>query len=277
LKSIHQIAEEYLSIKRIIMTINDLKNLLEIAKTASLEAGVEILKIYETGDFGIESKSDNSPLTMADKASHNIIVKHLQQTELPILSEEGKSIGYAERKDWEYFWMVDPLDGTKEFTQKNGQFTVNIALIHQGKVILGVVYPPVWAKLYFAIQGEGAYVQEGENTKPLWTEGKQNPASEITKILASKSHFNKETEDFIAQYPNAELVNIGSSLKFIWVAEGKAHIYPRIAPTMEWDTAAAQIIVEEAGGKVLQYESQTPVVYNKENLLNPYFVVYDRQ
>ena len=226
--------------------------------------------------FGIEAKSDNSPLTLADKASHNVIVKHLEKTGLPVLSEEGKSIAFEERKNWEYFWMVDPLDGTKEFTQKNGQFTVNIALVHQGKVILGVVYPPVWAKLYYAIEGEGAFVEADGITAQLWTVGKQNPASEVTKILASKSHFNKETEDFIAQYPNAELVNIGSSLKFIWVAEGKAHVYPRIAPTMEWDTAAAQIIVEEAGGKVVQFETGTPVVYNKENLLNPYFVVYDR-
>jgi 3'(2'), 5'-bisphosphate nucleotidase len=250
--------------------------LLEIAKIASLEAGVEIIKIYESGDFGIEAKADNSPLTLADKAAHNVIVKHLEKSGLPILSEEGKKIPFEDRKDWEYFWMVDPLDGTKEFTQKNGQFTVNIALIHQGKVVLGVVYPPVWQKLYYAIQGQGAFVEAEGQTSQLFTEGKQNPDSKVTKILASKSHFNQETEDFIKQYPEAQLVNIGSSLKFIWVAEGKANVYPRIAPTMEWDTAAAQIVVEEAGGKVLQFANNEPVVYNKENLLNPYFVVYDR-
>lgn len=252
-----------------------LTQLLDLAKTAALEGGKAILKIYETADFGVEAKSDNSPLTLADKAAHQAIVRYLETSGLPILSEEGKSISYEERSQWDYFWMVDPLDGTKEFIKRNGEFTVNIALIHKGKAILGVVYVPVLGKMYYALQGQGAFKQVENQIESLHTQAKHQSGASNLKIVASRSHSNQETEDFIAQYPDAELVSMGSSLKFILVAEGAANVYPRIAPTMEWDTAAAQVVVEEAGGKVVQFTDNQPVVYNKENLLNPYFVVYD--
>jgi 3'(2'), 5'-bisphosphate nucleotidase len=252
-----------------------LSQLLDLAKTAALEGGKAILKIYETADFGVEAKSDNSPLTLADKAAHQAIVRYLETSGLPILSEEGKNVPYEERSQWEYFWLVDPLDGTKEFIKRNGEFTVNIALIHKGRAIAGVVYVPVLGKMYYALQGQGAFRQIDNQIESLHTQAKHQAGATNLKIVASRSHSNQETEDFIAQYPDAELVSMGSSLKFILVAEGAANVYPRIAPTMEWDTAAAQIVVEEAGGKVMQFAENQPVVYNKENLLNPYFVVYD--
>ncbi len=246
----------------------NLTNLLPIAKKAAMAASVEILKIYESGDFSIESKADNSPLTLADKAGHHAIVKELESTAIPILSEEGKSIAYAERKEWEYFWMIDPLDGTKEFIKKNGEFTVNIALIHKGSVVLGVVYTPVLKALFHAIKGEGAF----KNDQPIKV-NRFGLKDKGLKIVASRSHLNDETQQFLDQFNEPDIVSKGSSLKLLMIAEGLADLYPRYAPTMEWDTAAAQIVVEEAGGKVLIKDSEDPVSYNKENLLNPYFLV----
>lgn len=248
----------------------NIQTTLEIAKKACLEAGKVILDIYNTGNFDIEAKDDNSPLTQADKEGHQIILNHLNQTPYPILSEEGKNIDYEVRKNWDTYWLVDPLDGTKEFIKKNGEFTVNIALIQNHKPILGVVYAPVLDKLYFATKEGDAYLQDNTKIRSIHTE-KNTP--EITRIVASRSHLNEDTQKFIAQYPKHELLSMGSSLKLMLVAEGKADIYPRLAPTMEWDTAAAQIIVEVAGGKVLNFETKETVFYNKENLLNPYFVV----
>lgn len=250
-----------------------LDSLVTLARKAAREAGEKILEVYHSADFEVETKEDQSPLTLADRLAHECIIKHLRLTDLPILSEEGRDIPYLERKDWEYFWMVDPLDGTKEFIKKNGEFTVNIALIYQGEVILGVVYCPVLDKLYYARQGEGAYLSINKTSTQIQTSAGKHTA--LTRVVASRSHMNEETEAFISQYPQVELLNMGSSLKFMLVAEGKADVYPRMAPTMEWDTAAAQIIVEEAGGSVVQYETQEKMRYNKENLLNPYFVVYN--
>lgn len=253
----------------------DLDQLLDLARKASLEAGDVILDIYDNGDFSIEAKADNSPLTIADRKAHECIVKHLQNSEIPVLSEEGKNIPFEERKDWDYFWMVDPLDGTKEFIKKNGEFTVNIALIHKNFPILGVVYTPVLKKLYSAIDGKGAFMEfEGEKSL-LKTSGTDIENSKVN-VVASRSHINEDTQKFIDQFQEVEILSMGSSLKFMLVAEGKADVYPRIAPTMEWDTAAAQIVVSEAGGKVLNFETKKPVQYNKENLLNPYFVVYNK-
>lgn len=252
----------------------NLDNLLDIAKKAAVEAGKDIISIYESANFEVEQKGDNSPLTRADKAAHEKIQSILKETELPLLSEEGKDIPFEERKDWDYFWMVDPLDGTKEFIKRNGEFTVNIALIHQNKPVLGVVYTPVLKKLYYGVQGQGASLIDlnaGEEPVSIQTV-KEKP--EVTKVVASRSHMNDETKNFIQDYEPYELVSMGSSLKLIMVAEGQAHLYPRIAPTMEWDTAAAQIVVEEAGGQVLNFETKEPMGYNKENLLNSYFVVY---
>lgn len=247
----------------------NLKELTAIAKEASLEAGKAILEIYNSADFGVEMKGDNSPLTKADQAAHQVIVGFLEKTGLPILSEEGRSIPYEERKTWEYFWMIDPLDGTKEFIKKNGEFTVNIALIHSGQPILGVVYAPVLEWLYWGNPEEGAWKQEGfEEPSKL-----EKPfSSEVKTIVASRSHLSLETQEVIDQYPEAEVISMGSSLKFMLVAENKAQIYPRFAPTMEWDTAAAHGVILAQNGEVLQWPAKTPLVYNKENLLNPWFI-----
>lgn len=258
----------YLGLKQYLMSTLNYQDLLVIAQEAARVAGDEILKIYETGDFSVEAKSDDSPLTKADKAGHNAIVEVLEKTKLPILSEEGKAIPFEERRNWEYFWMIDPLDGTKEFIKKNGEFTVNIALIHQGQVVLGVVLTPVLGDLYWAISGEGAFKNGSRlsvNSFDLKSDG--------LKVVASRSHMNEDTQAFVDQLNSPEIVSKGSSLKLLMVAEGEADLYPRYAPTMEWDTAAAQVIAEEAGGKVLQKDTNTSVIYNKENLLNPWFLV----
>lgn len=250
----------------------DLENLLLVAKEATFAASNRILEIYESGDFSIEAKSDDSPLTLADKAAHKAIVSHLEKTNIPILSEEGKSIAYSERSEWEYFWMVDPLDGTKEFIKKNGEFTVNIALIHKHDPILGVVYPPVLGKLYWAIKGQGAFQESEGDVNRLNTSNKELDEHNL-RVVASRSHMSPETQAFVENLSNPEIVSKGSSLKFLLVASGEADVYPRFGPTMEWDTAAAQVIVEEAGGKVVLEDSTTSLSYNKENLLNPYFLV----
>lgn len=250
----------------------DLQKLLEICKQAAQEAGDEILKIYKTGDFSIEAKSDDSPLTKADKAAHVKIVSHLESTNIPILSEEGRDISYSERSKWEYFWMVDPLDGTKEFIKKNGEFTVNIALIHKEESILGVVYTPVLDELHWAIKELGAFRQvEGKVEKLMVSNKKLNERS--LKVVASRSHMSSETEDYLKKLATPEIVSKGSSLKFLLVASGEADVYPRFGPTMEWDTAAAHIIVKEAGGSVTLIDEKTELSYNKQDLLNPYFIV----
>ena len=258
----------------------EIDDVLNIAK----KAGKAILKIYEK-DFEVEYKDDKSPLTEADKLSHQIIVDGLNQltinsidAKFPILSEEGRDIPHEERKNWEYFWMIDPLDGTKEFIKKNGEFTVNIALIYKDTPIFGIVYAPVLDWLYFN-DNENAYKIEKGKIYNLPT--KRNNDKFI--IVASRSHLNDETKNFIETIQTdkiKEFISIGSSLKLCLVAEGKAEIYPRLAPTMEWDTAAADAIVRKAGKNVykintIDYSSLTIdcLVYNKRNLLNPWFVV----
>jgi 3'(2'), 5'-bisphosphate nucleotidase len=248
----------------------NIKQLTSLAKEASLAAGKAILEIYNSADFGVEIKGDNSPLTKADQAAHQVIVGFLEKTELPILSEEGKDIPYGVRKNWEYFWMVDPLDGTKEFIKKNGEFTVNIALIHQGKPIIGVVYAPVLKWLYWGNQEEGAWKKEG-NKDPFQL--KKQEKKEVKTIVASRSHLSPETKAFIDQFSGAEVISMGSSLKFMLVAEGKAQIYPRFAPTMEWDTAAAQGVIEAMGGLVIIYPELETLKYNREDMLNSWLLV----
>lgn len=249
----------------------DFKELLNFAKTAAENAAEQILKVYESSDFDVERKSDDSPLTKADKASHDAIVDELEKTGLPILSEEGDEVPYDVRKSWEYFWMIDPLDGTKEFIKRNGEFTVNIALIHENKSILGVVQVPVQNKLYWAVDNEAYLYHEGTFSKLLVNSIDLN--QEGLNVVASRSHLSEETQEFIDALNNPEIVSMGSSLKLLAVAEGAADLYPRYAPTMEWDTAAAQAIVEAAGGTVIQKKSKENVLYNKEDLLNPYFLV----
>ncbi|OEF99780.1 3'(2'),5'-bisphosphate nucleotidase [Vulcanibacillus modesticaldus] len=258
----------------------------------SIKAGNEIIKIYNT-DFNIESKQDKSPLTLADKRSHELIASELKRLypEIPLLSEEGKGISYDERKNWDYFWLVDPLDGTKEFIKRNGEFTVNIALIHRNKPVIGVIYAPVLDTVYFAKKDLGSYkltnckefLLNGRDIlsdKGLVSHSMKLPISKekaITTVIASRSHMSKETEDYInklrKEVGEVEIISAGSSLKLCYIAEGKADVYPRFAPTMEWDTAAGQAIVEQANGIVVDVETNEKLEYNKENLLNPWFIV----
>ena len=254
------------------MTTAQIKKHIEQLIDVALEAGNAILEIYESNDLGIESKSDETPLTKADKAANDIICAGLAKItpNIPIISEENKEIPYEQRKNYEYLWMVDPLDGTKEFIKKNDEFTVNIALIHKKKSIAGIVYAPVLDNMYYAIKGEGAYVIEDNEQVPLQCNKYRKTDPNLT-VVCSRSHLNNATQEFINGYTNPKLVSKGSSLKFLILAEGGAEIYPRLAPTMEWDTAAAHIILIESGGKISQPDG-SPLLYNKENLLNPYFV-----
>lgn len=246
---------------------------IELIKSIALEAEDAIMRIYAK-EFSIEYKDDQSPLTEADKVSNAIICKALERhfPTLPLLSEENEDIAYEIRKNWEYYWCIDPIDGTKEFIKKNGEFTVNIALIHNGTPVLGVVYAPALDEMYWAKKGEGAY----KNGAKLPLHVNTSPSEKLF-VVASKSHLSPETQAFIDALPTKciEQVSKGSSLKFCMVAEGVADIYPRLAPTMEWDTAAADAIVRESGKMTYQFESDMPVVYNKENLLNPWFVAKD--
>lgn len=254
------------------METAQLKKLVEVALEASHKASKEILDVYHSKDFQVESKGDNSPLTLADKRAHQAIVSILEPTGFPILSEEGKDIPYAERKDWKYFWMVDPLDGTKEFIKRNGEFTVNIALIENQSPILGVVTVPVAEEEFYGAKGLGVYLQNERGVVQLPRHTPANLQQEGLRVVASRSHMNEETEKFISQLHEPTLVSSGSSLKFMLLASGKADIYPRFAPTMEWDTAAAHAIVKELGILVLEKGTNSELFYNKANLLNPYFI-----
>ena len=247
---------------------------MEIAKRASVEAGEKIMEIYDSSDFEIELKGDNSPLTRADKAAHHLIMSFLDKTEVPVLSEEGRDIPFEERSQWEYLWVVDPLDGTKEFIKRNGEFTVNIALVEGHEVVLGVVHVPVLDVTYYASKGEGAFVIKGKALAQPIQANEFTMADEGLRLVCSRSHRSDAVEEYLQQFTQPEIVSMGSSLKLVLVAEGKADIYPRLGPTMEWDTAAAQIVVEEAGGTVISQDTQEKVRYNKENLLNPYFIVF---
>ncbi len=252
------------------MTI-DINQLLEISK----EAGEAILKIYES-TIDVDYKEDKSPLTDADRASNQVIVDGLKKyyPEVPIISEEIKNDQYETRKDWDWCFIVDPLDGTKEFIKRNGEFTTNIALIHKGVPVAGVVHVPVTNEYYFNNIGEAAkYQKDGGETKTLSI---QQPGETVV-IMGSRSHMNDDTMAFVEEqkknYKEVEFISAGSSLKLVKVASGEAHMYPRFAPTMEWDTAAGQAVVEAAGGKVYRHPEMTPLRYNKENLLNPHFLV----
>lgn len=253
------------------MTYHDLTE--ELCALAH-KAGAAILDIYEHASaIEISKKDDDSPLTAADKASNEVICAGLEQLPLsyPIISEENKAVPYEIRKDYDYYWLVDPLDGTKEFIKRNGEFTVNIALIHQGQAVLGIVYAPVLDEMYYASKGQGAFLQKDNTTTRLEAPHFRQTDKGLN-VVCSRSHLNEETQKFVDALDAPDLVPKGSSLKFLLLATGEAHLYPRIAPTMEWDTAAAQAVLEEAGGKVLQYGSNEALQYNKENLLNPSFV-----
>lgn len=266
------------------MDLSSRKSLLSEAILASIIAGKEILEIYESDDFGVQLKSDNSPLTIADQRAHNAIVKIIEPLGIPVLSEEGEHLDYTERKKWEHCWIVDPLDGTKEFVKRNDEFTVNIALIERGVPVAGVIYVPVYRQLYFADIELGAYrvddiVDWDKDLNVLIKHSAQLPLEEKrdnTIIVGSRSHMNDATsqyiDDLLSQTANVEMITKGSSLKLCMIAENKADIYPRFAPTMEWDIAAGHAIVSASGAKVLQFNSNQELIYNKEDLLNPWFI-----
>lgn len=252
------------------------KKLIAIIK----QAGDAIMEIYARSDFMVTKKEDNSPVTVADKISNNIIIEALKKLtpDIPILSEESTEIPYEERKEWQQFWLIDPLDGTKEFIKRNGEFTINIALIEDNKPILGVVYAPALGTLYYGAKGLGAYKLEDSSKKRITTQEYKN--GDLLNIVASHSHHNENTEKFIKNIEQdhipINIITIGSSLKFCLVAEGSIHVYPRFGPTMEWDTGAGQAIIEATGGTVTDMENR-PLRYNKEKLLNPYFIVNGSQ
>lgn len=266
------------------------KNLLLTAIRASLEAGSEIMSVYTdpNADFEIEKKADNSPLTIADRKSHMVIAARLASTPYPVLSEEGKKIPVEERQSWNELWIVDPLDGTKEFIKRNGEFTVNIAYVKNGKPEAGVIYIPVKEELYFADSQYGTYkiehitqLDSDETVDSLIGKAHRLPYQEEAQrssfiIVASRSHLTPETEAYIEEmkqkHKEVETVSKGSSLKLCLIAEGKADVYPRFAPTMEWDTAAGHAIIRAMGKEVYQAGTQHPLEYNKEDLLNPWFI-----
>ncbi|MDB2482884.1 3'(2'),5'-bisphosphate nucleotidase CysQ [bacterium] len=246
-------------------------NWLEIAKKAAIKAGEKILQIYGE-NFSVSYKEDKSPLTIADQQANDIIESDLLKTNIPILSEEGKLTEYKERKNWKLLWIVDPLDGTKEFVKRNGEFTVNIALVKNGKPILGVIFVPVKGWLYYA-SSNGSYREIDEKKVKLPLENK----SINFKVVGSRSHQSQETKEYFddirKRKKNVEIVSMGSSLKICLVAEGSADVYPRFAPTMEWDTAAGHAIAKHAGKKLIDLKTNQEMVYNRERLTNNWFIV----
>lgn len=244
---------------------------------ATKRAGEVILEVYAR-DFEVEYKGDDSPLTEADKAGNAVLMDFLKGSypDIPIISEENKAEDYAVRKDWEQFWLVDPLDGTKEFIKKNGEFTVNVALIKKGVPILGVVYRPTTETFHLGIDGEGAWRIEGEEESLLEAQPHYSTLEKV-RVVASRSHLTPEVEQFVADLKatgkEVEFLSAGSSLKLCLVAEGAADVYPRFGPTMEWDTGAAHAVALAAGRQVNNRETGLALAYNKENLLNPYFIV----
>ena len=261
-----------------------ISKLTQLAIKAAIKASKDVLSIYQSDDFEIESKEDNSPLTKADKAAHKIISSILQESKIPILSEEGKNISYETRKYWNKLWIVDPIDGTKEFIKRNGEFTVNIALIENNKPVIGVILAPASGILYFAEKNIGAFKTivhlDFINPESLLAEALPLPLNHENKaytIVASRSHLSKETEAYVenlkTKHGEVEFISKGSSLKLCMVAEGRANCYPRFAPTMEWDTAAGQAICEAAGFQVIDFKTKKSMKYNKEQLLNNWFTV----
>ena len=239
-------------------------------------AGVAILKIYEDPSlFNVDYKSDKSPLTAADKAANDIIIDGLKALpeKYPIISEESKKQDYEIRKQFEYCWLVDPLDGTKEFIKRNDEFTVNIALVKSGQPVVGLIYVPVSGACYFAALGEGAWRLDVDPELRLKCASFDINQAGL-RVLCSRSHLSEATQDYVDQLDAAVLVPQGSALKFTVMAEGEGDIYPRIGPTMEWDTAAAHILLNEAGGEIIEFASGKPLKYNKESLLNPDFIAF---
>ena len=274
-------------------------DLLRLAVAAAIRAGEAIMEVYTspTANWEVERKADNSPLTLADRRSHAVIAPALAETGIPVLSEEGAHLPYEERKAWRQLWIVDPLDGTKEFIKRNGEFTVNIALADDGVPVMGVIFVPVTRVLYVgseagafkAVVPDGVYALDALALESIRVKTDDlvmlaDPVRPFT-VVASRSHLSAETQDYIdslrTAHPDLEMVSAGSSLKLCLVAEGKADVYPRFAPTMEWDTAAGHAICRAAGAEVWQVKTEEtaapscrqPLAYNKADLLNPWFIV----
>ncbi len=266
------------------MLVNGIK-LFEIINIIK-EASSKVLSVYNSQDYGILTKEDKTPLTIADRKSHNLIFNHLRKIapQIPILSEEGRNIPYEERVKWHLFWLIDPLDGTKEFIKKNGEFTINIALIEETSPVLGVVAVPVRDEIYFGIAGKGAYKVKDiskvniENEEVLFMVAKKLPLScfrEKIVVVGSRSHKDEKTDSYIQTLKNLndiEVIHVGSSYKLCYLAEGLADVYPRFGTTMEWDIAAGHIILKEAGGIIYDAITMRELVYNKPCLENPPFI-----
>lgn len=257
-----------------------------LALEAAWAAGKAILAIYDQDDLGVELKSDASPLTLADRAAHQVIMQHLETSGIPVLSEEGKHMPFDQRKGWRELWIVDPVDGTKEFIKRNGEFTVNIALVRDGQPVMGVVLAPVLGHVFVGELGAGAWRLSVPMTSEIdvdevWLSRESLPLSSPSErpftVVASRSHMSSETEAYVedmrAEHGAVELISKGSSLKLCMVAEGNADAYPRFAPTMEWDTAAGQAVCEASGCEVIDQNTGQPVRYNREELLNAWFLV----
>ncbi len=261
----------------------NLNELIDIAITAAIRAGEKIAEVYSSVDFQVVLKEDHSPVTIADRNAHDEIVRTLEITKLPVLSEEGIHSNFDERKDWNLFWLVDPLDGTKEFIKRNDEFTVNIALIQDSHPIAGVIYVPITCELYAGILGSGAFrlIHPEENCtfQNMQLSGVQLPEEKKLDqftVVVSRSHMNPETEAYIEifrqKYGPITVLNMGSSLKICRIAEGKATIYPKFGQTMEWDIAAGHAILKAAGKNICLPDLKTELIYNKEDLHNPFFI-----
>jgi len=249
----------------------NLKEFVDPIVSLAIDAGQAILEVYAT-DFDVQSKADQSPLTQADLASHHCIIAGLAALtpDIPIISEEEGLPSFEERGQWQRYWLIDPLDGTKEFVNRNGEFTVNIALIDSHKPVFGVVHVPVHEKTYVGCEGHGAELREGDSITAIHV---AESSGRPVRIVGSRSHRGSSLDAFLNKVGESDMIPMGSSLKFCVVAEGRADIYPRLGPTSEWDTAAAQAVVEQAGGTVLELDGK-PLAYNaKSDILNPWFIV----
>lgn len=254
-------------------------HLLVTAQHAALEAGKKIMEIYHSGDFRSYLKPGGSPYTTADESAHKIITQHLNKTKLPVLSEEGRYIDFGERKNWEYFWMIDPLDGTKEFINKNGEFTINIALVKKNIPFAGVIYVPCSETLYYGSKETGVYKSEKGKLLQFLPLAKRNRLNDIlqkkqTRVVVSRSHSSPETMDFLSRFQQVAIKSSGSSLKFMLLLENKADIYPRFGTTVEWDTVAAHAILNASNRGVYQVNLKSELVYNKPGLKNLFFIAF---
>ena len=259
--------------------MTDMQHLLEMAKHAALDAGKAVMDIYQSGEFETGTKADASPVTKADRKSHIIITGHLEKTHLPILSEEGGNSDFEKRKQWKYCWFVDPLDGTKEFINKNGEFTINIGLVLQNVPVGGVIYVPCSDTLYSGSKETGVSKNEKGKTVEFPVLAERTQFKDLLQrghitVAVSRSHMNSETKTFVDQFQSVKVLSLGSSLKFMSLLENNAAIYPRLGSTMEWDTAAAHAILNASNRGVYRADMRSELSYNKPDLTNPFFIAF---